>query len=98
MPKVDPDAKIQCPDAATLQIEIDILAQVLDLGEREDTWEKLEKGLIRFAGVTRGGGYKHLPLFVDALGRGRGRTALGPQVVACVSGDLRKRRMRNAVN
>ena len=49
--------------------------------EKEDTWEKLEYALLRFAAITRGGGYKVLPLYVEALGRG----GSGTQIVACVS-------------
>jgi hypothetical protein len=59
------------------------LSDILALGEREETWEKMEKALIRFAGVTRGGGYKHLPLYTDGLGR----KGVGPQVATYVSDD-----------
>jgi hypothetical protein len=48
----------QCPTPQHLQAELE-----------EETWDKMEKALIRFAGVTRGGGYKHLPLFTDGIGR-----------------------------
>lgn len=71
----------QCPTVQNLQAELDALGGLLALGEKEETWEKLEKGLIRFAGITRGGGYKHLPLFVDGIGR----KGVGPEVVACAS-------------
>jgi hypothetical protein len=62
-------ADIQCPTPQHLQAELDSLTAVLALGEKEETWDKMEKALIRFAGVTRGGGYKHLPLFTDGIGR-----------------------------
>ncbi len=41
----------------------------------------MEKGIIRFTGVTRGGGYKHLDLFV----RGVGNKGVGLRIVDCVS-------------
>jgi hypothetical protein len=41
----------------------------------------MEKALIRFAGVTRGGGYKHLPLFIE----GMGRKGCASKVAECVS-------------
>lgn len=54
---------------------------ILELREQEDTWEKMERAIIRFTGVTRGGGYKHLPVFVD----GMGKMGVGLKVGACVS-------------
>lgn len=74
----------QCPTPQHLQAELDALAGPLALPEKEDTWEKMEKALIRFAGVTRGGGYKHLPLFVDGVGR----KGVGGDIAACVSHTL----------
>ena len=71
----------QCATPQQLQTELDALTAVLELGEREDTWEKMERALIRFAGITRGGGYKHLPLFTDGIGR----SGLGLAITACVS-------------
>ena len=59
----------QCPTPQHLQAELENLDAILALGEKEETWDKMEKALIRFAGVTRGGGYKHLPLFTDGIGR-----------------------------
>jgi hypothetical protein len=59
----------QCPTPQHLQAELENLNAILALGEKEETWDKMEKALIRFAGVTRGGGYKHLPLFTDGIGR-----------------------------
>jgi hypothetical protein len=41
----------------------------------------MERGIVRFAGVTRGGGYKHLPLYIEGLGR----KGVGMGVAACVS-------------
>ena len=63
-----------------MQTEVDSLSAVLSLGEKEDTWEKLEKAVIRFAAVTRGGGYKHLAQYVDGVGR----KGVGLQLAACV--------------
>jgi hypothetical protein len=57
------------------------LTAILALGEKEETWDKMEKALIRFAGVTRGGGYKHLPLFTDGIGR----KGCASKVAECVS-------------
>lgn len=48
--------------------------------EREDTWEKFEKAIIRFAGITRGGGYKQMDIFV----RGVGNKGVGLRIVDCV--------------
>jgi hypothetical protein len=59
----------KCPTPQHLQAELENLNAILALGEKEETWDKMEKALIRFAGVTRGGGYKHLPLFTDGIGR-----------------------------
>ena len=94
MPAVDPEIKIPvceffwkaltddpCPTPQHLQAELDAFAAVLALGEKEDTWEKIEKAVFRFSVVTRGGGYKHLPLFADGLGR----KGLGLNIAACVS-------------
>ncbi|ORY35360.1 clasp N terminal-domain-containing protein [Naematelia encephala] len=83
MPPVDSDAKIPCPTPQHLIAELDAFSAILALGEREDTWEKLEKAVIRFAGVTRGGGYKHLALYVEGVGR----TGVGMNVAACMLSD-----------
>ncbi|EIW67432.1 hypothetical protein TREMEDRAFT_74579 [Tremella mesenterica DSM 1558] len=83
MPPIDPEGKIPCPTPHNLQAELDALAAVLDLGEKEDTWEKMERAIIRFACVTRGGGYKHLTVFVDGLGR----KGLGLKLAACMLSD-----------
>lgn len=71
---------MQCPTPHALQIELDALATVLEPDEREDTWEKFERALIRFAAITRGGGYKHLELYV----RGVGNKGVGLRIVDCV--------------
>jgi len=71
-----------------LQAELDSLANTLALGEKEDTWEKLERAVIRFTAITRGGGYKHLAQYVEGVGR----KGVGLQVAACVS---RARRRKN---
>ncbi|GMK58439.1 hypothetical protein CspeluHIS016_0504710 [Cutaneotrichosporon spelunceum] len=81
-----PDAaglKIPCSSPQILQAELDALATVLEPPEREDTWEKMEKGIIRFTGVTRGGGYKHADLFV----RGVGNKGVGLRIVDCMMSD-----------
>jgi hypothetical protein len=41
----------------------------------------MERALIRFAGITRGGGYKHVALYVEGIGR----KGLGMNITACVS-------------
>lgn len=74
-------ADAQCPTPQHLQIELDALAAVLELREQEDTWEKMERGIIRFTGVTKGGGYKHLPLFIEGVGK----MGVGLKVGQCVS-------------
>ena len=75
----------QCPTPQHLQAELDTLGDILALGEKEETWEKLERALIRFAGVTRGGGYKHVAMYVEGIGR----KGVGHAITACVSGDSR---------
>ncbi len=42
---------------------------------------KLEKALVRFAAITRGGGYKMTELYVKTVGAG----PLGDKIVSCVS-------------
>ncbi|KAL1408778.1 hypothetical protein Q8F55_005591 [Vanrija albida] len=76
-------AKIPCPSPHSLQLELDTLAAVLEPQEREDTWEKFERAIIRFAAVTRGGGYKHL----DAYVRGVGNKGVGLKLVDCMLSD-----------
>jgi hypothetical protein len=41
----------------------------------------MEKAVIRFAGITRGGGYKHVDVYVAGVGR----TGIGSRLVECVS-------------
>jgi hypothetical protein len=41
----------------------------------------MERALLRFAGITRGGGYKLLPLYTDGIGR----SGMGLAITACVS-------------
>ncbi|TXT10770.1 hypothetical protein VHUM_02275 [Vanrija humicola] len=84
MPPADAaGAKIPCPSPHSLQLELDSLAAILEPQEREDTWEKFEKAIIRFAAVTRGGGYKHL----DAYVRGVGNKGVGLRLVDCMLSD-----------
>ncbi|EKD02119.1 hypothetical protein A1Q2_03481 [Trichosporon asahii var. asahii CBS 8904] len=83
MPPAEAGAKILCPTPHALQIELDALATVLEPDEREDTWEKFERALIRFAAITRGGGYKHLELYV----RGVGNKGVGLRIVDCMLSD-----------
>ncbi|BEJ10984.1 hypothetical protein CspHIS471_0104060 [Cutaneotrichosporon sp. HIS471] len=75
--------KIPCSTPQILQVELDVLATALSLPEREDTWEKMEKGIVRFTGVSRGGGYKHVDLFV----RGVGNKGVGLRIVDCMMSD-----------
>ncbi|KAL7423510.1 hypothetical protein Q5752_001090 [Cryptotrichosporon argae] len=83
MPAVDPDAKIPCPTPHMLQDELDTLAEVLEPPEKEETWEKFERVLIRLAGITRGGGYKHVDVYV----RGVGPKGVGLKIVNCMLSD-----------
>ncbi len=73
-------ARTQCTSAEQLQIELDKLADVLTLEEGEDTWEKLERAVIRFAGITRGGGYKFTGVFMEGVGK----KGTGLRLVQCV--------------
>jgi hypothetical protein len=54
---------------------------VIALGEREETWDKIERAIIRFTAVTRGGGYKHHDMFMKAVGN----KGIGLDLVDCVS-------------
>lgn len=65
----------------TLLVELEKLEEALEGEEREDTWERFERGLLRFAAVTRGGGYRFGAVFVE----GMGVKGLGGRVVECVS-------------
>jgi hypothetical protein len=71
----------QCPTPECLLQELDKLEQALDGQEREDTWERFERGILRFAAVTRGGAHKFVGVYVE----GMGVKGLGPKVVECVS-------------
>jgi len=60
---------------------LDGLAPIFEQPESEESWDKLERALIRLGSVTRGGGYKHVVVFVEGVGR----QGFGPAIVACVS-------------
>ncbi|KAK4686217.1 hypothetical protein P7C73_g3911, partial [Tremellales sp. Uapishka_1] len=82
-PPVDPDAKIPCTSAHQLQMELENLAAVLEPAEKEDTWEKFERAIVRFAGITRGGGYKYTEVYLEGVGR----NGVGPRLVDCMLSD-----------
>ncbi|WVQ81703.1 hypothetical protein IAT38_003828 [Cryptococcus sp. DSM 104549] len=82
-PSVPPDGKIPCPTPQQLRAELEDFAYVLAPEEKEDTWEKFEKAVIRFSAVVRGGGYKHIDVFVEGLGRG----GVGAKLVKCMLSD-----------
>ncbi|KAK8854943.1 hypothetical protein IAR55_003682 [Kwoniella newhampshirensis] len=82
-PAIAPDAKIPCPTPQHLQAELETLTYALEPEEKEDTWEKFEKAIIRFAAVTRGGGYKHLEMYIEGVGR----KGVGPKLAKCMLSD-----------
>ncbi|TYJ52628.1 hypothetical protein B9479_006760 [Cryptococcus floricola] len=82
-PALPPDGKIPCPTQRHLLEELDELAYALEPAEKEDTWEKFEKAIIRFAAVVRGGGYKFTETFVEGVGRG----GVGTKLVRCMLSD-----------
>ena len=77
---VDATDFTKCPTPGHLQAELERLVDVLTPPETEDSWEKMEKAIIRFAGITRGGGYKHVDVYVGGVGR----TGIGSRLVDCV--------------
>lgn len=60
--------------------ELETLEHALEGQEREDTWERFERGILRFAAVTRGGAHKFVAVYVEGIGV----KGLGPKVVECV--------------
>ncbi|GHJ89308.1 hypothetical protein NliqN6_5710 [Naganishia liquefaciens] len=70
---VGPDDKIPCPTVECLVEELEKLGQALEGEEREETWERMERGIARFAAVTRGGGYRFPGVYVDGMLSDRGR-------------------------
>ncbi|OCF57433.1 hypothetical protein L486_04891 [Kwoniella mangroviensis CBS 10435] len=82
-PALAADAKIPCPTPQHLRDELDTLTWALEPEEKEDTWEKFERAIIRFSAVTRGGGYKHTELFVEGVGR----SGIGKKLVKCMLSD-----------
>ncbi|WWC71733.1 uncharacterized protein I206_105691 [Kwoniella pini CBS 10737] len=82
-PTLAADAKIPCPTPQHLREELDNLAWALEPEEKEDTWEKFERAIIRFAAVTRGGGYKHTEQYVEGVGR----SGVGKKLVKCMLSD-----------
>lgn len=75
----------QCTTVETLQFELDKLQDALEGEEREDTWERFERGLLKFAAVTRGGGYRFGGVYVEGVGV----KGCGARVIECVSRYLR---------
>jgi hypothetical protein len=71
----------KCPTPDHLVMELEKLEDALTPEETEDTWQKFEKALLRFAAVTRGGAHKH----VDVYLQGVGIKGLGDKIVRCVS-------------
>lgn len=71
----------QCPTIDQLHTELSLFQQSLNLDETEDTWEKIERAILRFAAVTRGGGAKFGEEYVRIMG---GRE-MGGKIVRCVS-------------
>ncbi|WVW85778.1 hypothetical protein I302_107816 [Kwoniella bestiolae CBS 10118] len=82
-PALAADAKIPCPTPQHLREELDTLAWALEPEEKEDTWEKFERAIIRFSAVTRGGGYKHTELYLEGVGR----SGVGKKLVKCMLSD-----------
>ncbi|WVF72621.1 hypothetical protein IAT40_007439 [Kwoniella sp. CBS 6097] len=82
-PAIAPDAKIPCNTPQQLREELDTLTWTLEPEEKEDTWEKFERAIIRFSAVTRGGGYKMTDVFVEGVGR----NGIGPKLAKCMVSD-----------
>jgi hypothetical protein len=57
MPKIE--EKIVITSAADLQHHFDSILPSLQLAETEDSWQKIEKSLIKLEAITKSGGYKH---------------------------------------
>ncbi|XAO25856.1 hypothetical protein I312_104686 [Cryptococcus bacillisporus CA1280] len=83
MPTITGDTKIPVPTIRHFADELDSLAYALEPEEREDTWEKFEKAIIRFTAVTRGGGYQFTESYVEGVGRG----GVGSKIVRCMLSD-----------
>jgi len=71
----------QCPTPQHLQAEIATLTAIIEPGETEDSWDKMERAIIRFTAVVKGGGYKHHDVFIKAVGN----KGIGLKLVDCVS-------------
>ncbi|WWC90878.1 uncharacterized protein L201_005815 [Kwoniella dendrophila CBS 6074] len=82
-PALAADAKIPCPTPHHLKEELETLIWALEPEEKEDTWEKFERAIIRFSAVTRGGAYKHTDQYVEGIGRG----GIGKKLVKCMLSD-----------
>ncbi|WRT68225.1 uncharacterized protein IL334_005201 [Kwoniella shivajii] len=82
-PALAADAKIPCPTPHHLKEELETLTWALEPEEKEDTWEKFERAIIRFSAVTRGGGYKHTDLYIEGVGR----KGVGPKLAKCMLSD-----------
>lgn len=77
-------ANTQCPTPQHLQAELAALSDILEPGETEETWDRIEKAIIRFSAVVRGGGYKHGDMFVTGVGN----KGIGLGLVDCVSSGV----------
>ena len=75
----------QCTTPDQLVLELEKLEDALAPEETEDTWGKFEKALLRFAAVTRGGGYRHTDVYMQGVGI----KGLGDKIVRCVSTDVK---------
>ena len=75
----------QCTTPDQLVLELEKLEDALAPEETEDTWGKFEKALLRFAAVTRGGGYRHTDVYMQGVGI----KGLGDKIVRCVSSDVK---------
>lgn len=71
----------QCTTPDQLLLELEKLEEALFPEETEDTWGKFEKALLRFAAVTRGGGYRYTDVYLQGVGI----KGLGDKIVRCVS-------------
>lgn len=80
------DAKIPCTSIDHFEFELSALASAIAPDETEDNWEKMERAILRFAGITRGGAYKLGAVYVEAVGS-KGQ---GPKLVACMLSDRGK--------
>ena len=57
MPEKQPD-RIHVASSADLAAHFDDIHQALAVKETEDSWQKLDRALLKLEAVTKGGGYK----------------------------------------